>query len=144
MAFESAGVLLTLSVNLNKCCDKCIICGKVKDISGSKKLTSTEEGRAKIKDASVILQDGLLDGTSEAQLCKIKYHVKLCKSLYIVKTTIREDASERRREENPAKERPKRAKLIPSPIACKEKPCIICNQSKYIRGILRDGVCVKK
>ena len=51
----------------------------------------------------MILQDGLLDGISE----------------------------EGRREETPAKERPKRAKLIPSPIACKEKPCIICNQSKY-------------
>ena len=78
MAFESARVQLTSSVNLNKCRDKCIICGKVKDISGSEKLTSTEEGRAKIKDASVILQDGLLDGISEAQLCEIKYDVNSC------------------------------------------------------------------
>ena len=117
MPFESAGVQLTSSVNLNKCRDKCIICGKVKDISGSKKLTRTE-GRAKIKDASVISQDGLLDGISEAQLCEIKYDVNSCVSRYILskqryeknkrKSSI-EDAAEGRREETPAKERPKRA-----------------------------------
>ena len=54
---------------------KCIICQKVKDRNGEKKLTSTENGREMIRNSSEILKDNLLHSLNTECLSKIKYHV---------------------------------------------------------------------
>ena len=56
---------------------RCVICQKVKDKNGDKKLTSTEKGRKALIESSKVLQDDLFKKVEENQ---IKYHVNTCYS----------------------------------------------------------------
>ena len=62
---------------------KCILCQCVKDSKGSNRLTSTEDGRSKVIDASRYLQDDVLSRLSEDEFTSIMYHVKTCYANYI-------------------------------------------------------------
>ena len=57
-------------LNLNLC----IICQKIKDSSGSSKLTSTSEGRNVLLKTSQSLNDELMNNLSDHDLEKIQYH----------------------------------------------------------------------
>ena len=67
-------------LNLNLC----IICQKIKDSSGSSKLTSTREGRNVLLKTSQSLNvnDELMNNLSDHDLEKIQYHVKTCYASY--------------------------------------------------------------
>ena len=60
----------------------CVICQKVKDSSGSSKLTSTSEGRNVLYKTSKSLNDELMNNLSENDIEKIQYHVKSCYASY--------------------------------------------------------------
>ena len=124
--------VLQLASSPSRDLTKCIFCGKVKDGSGSKQLTSTEDGRNKIVSFSKVLEDNLLDGISDARLCDIKYHAKSCFSQY---RQAKERKEKKRKSDtetttdNPCSsmevsmtERPKRGKIILSPMAYRDKP----------------------
>ena len=53
-----------------------ILCQKIKDSSGSSKLTSTSEGRNVLLKTSQSLNDELMNNLSDHDLAKIQYHVK--------------------------------------------------------------------
>ena len=60
----------------------CLICQRVKDVSGSKKLTSTKDGRQNIIDTSKKIKDGLVASIEPHDPVKIHYHLKSCYSTY--------------------------------------------------------------
>ena len=65
-------------LNLNLC----IICQKIKDSSGSSKLTSTSEGRNVLLKTFQSLNDELMNNLSDHDLEKTQYHVKTCYASY--------------------------------------------------------------
>lgn len=60
--------------------DKCVLCQKIKDNKGDKKLTSTENGRDLLFESSKILEDNLLSEIQEDEKDEVKYHVNTCYS----------------------------------------------------------------
>ena len=80
MEFSSPGLLLVKSKKLNL--GRCIIRQNINDSRGSKKLTSTDNGRRNVIKYSNTLQDNLLRGIDEHDLERIKYHVNTCYSIY--------------------------------------------------------------
>ena len=62
--------------------ERCIICQNINSIRGSKKLTSTDNGRRNVINYSNTLQDNLLCDIDEHDLEHIKYHVDTCYSRY--------------------------------------------------------------
>ena len=61
-------------LNLNLC----IICQKIKNSSGSSKLTRTSEGINVLLKTSQSLIDELMNNLSDHDLEKIQYHIKTC------------------------------------------------------------------
>ena len=59
-----------------------MICQKIKDSSGSSKLTSTSEGRNVLLKTSQSLNDELMNNSPDHDLEKIQYHVKTCYASY--------------------------------------------------------------
>ena len=121
-------------LNLNLC----IICQKIKDSSGSSKLTSTSEGRNVLLKTSQSLNDELMNNLSDHDLEKIQYHVKTCYASYKRKGERNEQKKSKlkRTSEEPIdsflsspENRQKRTK-VSTPASPKEKPCVICNQMK--------------
>lgn len=55
--------------------NKCVLCQKVKNSKGDKKLTSTENGRELLYELSETLQDNLLSEIQEDEKENVKYHV---------------------------------------------------------------------
>ena len=53
----------------------CLICQKLKDSSGSHKLTSTPDGRSKVVQTSKLLSDEFLHDLDESDFSNIQYHV---------------------------------------------------------------------
>ena len=93
MADESPGLLQVIATN-RKDTRRCIICQKIQDHKGDKKLTSTERGRQSIISYSRTLQDDLLYGLLEIDYTNIKYHVNTCYSRYMRgKKTARKHSS---------------------------------------------------
>ena len=146
MSNESPGpsnaVQLALKSRKSRSIDlrRCIICKNVKDIKGSTKLTSTEDGRLVILKTSKKLKDGLVGDLDPDQLRNIKYHVKTCYSTYRKKgERFKEFGSQSLNVEavetcnispvTSPPSRPKRSKIIQSPDP-KDKACIICNHVK--------------
>ena len=80
MEFSSPGLLLVKSKKLNL--ERCVICQNTNDSRGSKKLTSTDNGRRNLIKYSNTLQDYLWRGADEHDLERIKYHVDTCYSRY--------------------------------------------------------------
>ena len=120
-----------LPLKSKSCLDlnKCVICKKVKDSSGNKKLTSTDKGRTTLIECSNVLNDDLFTDLQINELCQIKYHVSTCYGRY-VKLTERIKSSpvvfESHVVKSPVPEqRAKRRKLEET-----EKVCIICDQKK--------------
>ena len=120
-------------LNLNLC----IICQKIKDSSGSSKLTSTREGRNVLLKTSQSLNvnDELMNNLSDHDLEKIQYHVKTCYASHKRKSERNEQKKStlKRTAEEPIvsflsspESRQKRTK-VSIPASPKEKPCIICN-----------------
>ena len=62
--------------------DLCLVCLKVKDSTGSSKLTSTEAGRQTIISTSRKLEDGLVTNNDQNRFVYIRYHVKSCYTTY--------------------------------------------------------------
>ena len=60
----------------------CLVCQKVKDSTGSSKLTSTEAGRQTIISTSRKLEDGLVTNNDQNRFTYIRYHVKSCYTTY--------------------------------------------------------------
>ena len=60
--------------------DRCILCQKVKDTKGDKKLTSTQNGRTLLLEASTILKDSLVTEIPDDEKQNVKYHVNTCYS----------------------------------------------------------------
>ena len=62
---------------------KCIICQKVKDNQGSRKLTSTENGRNNLFRCSEILNDKKFNDIEDAEKHTVQYHVNTCYQRYL-------------------------------------------------------------
>ena len=110
------------------CIEKCIICQKEKR---SEKTVSTENGRAKLNIASQTLQDDLLSGVSTEDEENIRYHLKECYKIYILRAERAKDAP-KNDTQNVEVEVPK----LYSPSRVKrrktdEEKCIICDKKKY-------------
>ena len=60
--------------------DRSILCQKVKDTKGDKKLTSTQNGRTLLLEASTILKDNLVTEIPDDEKQNVKYHVNTCYS----------------------------------------------------------------
>ena len=61
--------------------NKCILCQKIKDSKGDRRLTSTENGRQLIISTSTdILKDDLISDVKGEELCLVKYDVNTCYS----------------------------------------------------------------
>lgn len=128
---------------------KCVICQKVKDISGNKRLTnSTIEGREKTLECSRILDDNEIRNRIESHGENIKYHLKTCYSRYARKSARAQEnqnilsnkeinGNEESNSSNNAAVRrsSKRRKLDDTAQegGSKHKTCMICNQQK-IKG----------
>ena len=74
------------SVQLTKKPDvnKCVLCQKVKDGQGNKKLTETADGQRKIIDTSKQLKDNILSNLSKNELKNIKYYARTCYASYLM------------------------------------------------------------
>ena len=112
-----------------------ILCQKIKDSSGSSKLTSTSEGRNVLLKTSQSLNDELMNNLSDHDLEKIQYHVKTCYASHKRKSERNEQKKStlKRTSEEPIasflsspESRQKRTK-VSTPGNPKGKPCIICN-----------------
>ena len=71
MEFSSPGLLLVKLKNLDF--ERCIICQNINDGRGSKKLTSTDNGKRNLIEYSNTLPDNILRGIDEHDLGRIKY-----------------------------------------------------------------------
>ena len=124
--------LITTHVLREKDINKCILCQKEKR---SEKTSSTENGRQKIKDASMKMNDSLLINLNDSEQNQIRYHSRECYKSYILKaerfhviTTNNNDtpANDTTIEDDEAlPKRSKRRKSCDSDINC-----IICQQKK--------------
>ena len=76
MSLGSPGVQLKEAIKCKLKLEKCILCQKVKDNRGDKKLTRTKNRRKKLVECSKVLNDGLLSGIEDEG--RIKYHVNTC------------------------------------------------------------------
>ena len=140
MANETPESML-LSVAAKKELSRCIICQKIQDNNGSKKLTSTEKGRKCIISCSEHLEDDLMHGLLEIEYNDIKYHVNTCYPRYIRCRERSESKIESATDEISIQSTPcsskdpevraKRRKIVQSPTLPHEKPCVICNQIKF-------------
>ena len=74
--------LITTHVQREKDINKCILCQKEKR---SEKTSSTENGRQKIKDASMKMNDSLLINLNDSEQNQIRYHSRECYKTYILK-----------------------------------------------------------
>ena len=83
-------------LNLNLC----IICQKIKDSSGSSKLTSTSEGRNVLLKTSQSLNDELMNNLSDHDLEKIQYHDVL-HTIERVKEMSRKNQNLKEHQKNP-------------------------------------------
>lgn len=134
----------TVGINLvpqlkGKNIDLCIICQHKKDSKGESKLTSTENGRTILIDASRFFEDGIIQDLDEASLKIIQYHLHSCFSSYRKKW---ERAKKRSLDHEPSDpspsttsyinhtNRPKRSKLLSTQPSPNEKTCIICYHIK--------------
>ena len=75
MSLTSSGVQLKKEDKKKRNFDRCILCQKVKDSKGDKKLTSTQNGRTLLFKASTILEDNLVTEISDDEKQNVKYHV---------------------------------------------------------------------
>ena len=75
MSLTSSGVQLKKEDKKKRNFDRCILCQKVKDSKGDKKLTSTQNGRTLLFKASTILKDNLVTEISDDEKQNVKYHV---------------------------------------------------------------------
>ena len=119
----------------------CLICQKLKDSSGSHKLTSTPDGRSKVVQTSKLLNNDFLHNLDASDFSNIQYHVNTCYARYI-KTGIRhaqKKAAEKRssseskvdgNEMSTPENRIKRKKSTEG-VDIKNKPCIICNKINH-------------
>lgn len=131
---------------------KCIICQKISDNTGSKKLSSTENGRSKLTESSEILGDNLINNLDTEKKLKIQYHPNTCYQKYIRQAQRTEEkrkkTTEREREEKPENE----TKVIHAPQSKRRRSsvemantmCIVCNQKKCKGETKLYRVCVVK
>ena len=117
----------------------CIICQNIKDKNGSKKLTSTENGRETVINTSEKLDDGTIAGIEPGDLVNIQYHVATCYASY-KKKGERAEEKQKQKADNEEPEvspitspenRTKRSKPSDSTTDLQEKPCIICGHVKF-------------
>ena len=80
MSLTSPGVQLKKEDKKKRNFDRCILCQKVKDTKGDKKLTSTQNGRTLLLEASTILKDSLVTEIPDDEKQNVKYHVNTCYS----------------------------------------------------------------
>ena len=80
MSLTSPGVQLKKEDKKKRNFDRCILCQKVKDSKGDKKLTSTQTGRTLLLEASTILKDNLVTEIPDDEKQNVKYHVNTCYS----------------------------------------------------------------
>ena len=80
MSLTSSGVQLKKEDKKKRNFDRCILCQKVKDTKGDKKLTSTQNGRTLLLEASTILKDSLVTEIPDDEKQNVKYHVNTCYS----------------------------------------------------------------
>ena len=89
MSDKSGKNLVKLSSGIDL--SKCIICQKLKDNRGCKKLTSTESCRNKLFKCSDIVRDDLFQGLNQEIRVNIKYHVNTCYQRYVRNTERAKD-----------------------------------------------------
>ena len=77
MSLTSPGVQLKKEDKKKHNFDRCILCQKVKDSKGDKKLTSTQNGRTLLFEAS---KDNLVTEIPDDEKQNVKYHVNTCYS----------------------------------------------------------------
>ena len=80
MSLTLPGVQLKKEDKKKRNFDRCILCQKVKDSKGDKKLTSTQNGRTLLLEASTILKDSLVTEIPDDEKQNVKYHVNTCYS----------------------------------------------------------------
>ena len=80
MSLTSPGVQLKKEDKKKRNFDRCILCQKVKDSKGDKKLTSTQNERTLLFEASTILKDNLVTEIPDDEKQNVKYHVNTCYS----------------------------------------------------------------
>ena len=80
MSLTLPGVQLKKEDKKKRNFDRCILCQKVKDTKGDKKLTSTQNGRTLLLEASTILKDSLVTEIPDDEKQNVKYHVNTCYS----------------------------------------------------------------
>ena len=121
--------------------NKCIICQQVKK-KKEVTLRRTSDGIQKIRNASEVLKDSILDGLTETEIQRIQYHSNNCYSPYILKASRKNN--DEKEEENQNKSSmctPVRDQGISSPqtrlTARSFSPenvrtvCVICNHVKH-------------
>ena len=140
-----SSIQLTKARNIDL--NKCILCQKIKDNKGDRRLTSTEKGRQLIISTSTdILKDDLISDVKGEELCLLKYHVNTCYSRYIRQRDRTEskalekncenagpsEASNQEEFKADCRETKRRRISTEQPgNKVSEKPCIICNQVKH-------------
>ena len=80
MCLTSPGVQLKKEDKRKRNFDRYIPSQKVKDSKGDKKLTSTQNGRTLLFEASTILKDNLVTEIPDDEKQNVKYHVSTCYS----------------------------------------------------------------
>ena len=117
----------------------CIICQHVKDKNGSKKLTSTGNGRETVIATSKNLDDRKISGIEPDDLVNIQYHVATCYASYKKKGERSGEKQKRKADVDEPKASPntspvnrtKRSKPSEPTKDLQEKPCIICDHVKF-------------
>jgi len=133
----SAGITLAKSIDISKC----IICQKISDNKGCKKLTSTEGGREKLFQCSEILRDNLFQGIDQEKQERIKYHVNTCYLRYSRLAQRTEARKQYLTQEEQNNDRDNESKEDTNITARKSKRrksleiertslCVVCNQKK--------------
>ena len=80
MSLTSPGVQLKKEDKKKRNFDRYIPCQKVKDSKGDKKLTSTQNVRTLLFEASTILKDNLATEIPGDEKQNVKYHFNTCYS----------------------------------------------------------------
>lgn len=116
---------------------KCIICQKVKDNQGSRKLTSTENGRNNLFRCSEILNDKKFNDIEDAEKHTVQYHVNTCYQRYLrlaERSKQREEAmsSNVSTEDSKENDDPSFMPRVSKRRKSEEKTplCVVCNQVK--------------
>ena len=119
-------------------CRKCIFMQTVKKLNLWGKTAADESAwiKAWIISTSRKLDDGLVTNTDQNRLVHIRYHVKLCYTMYKKKWEGHKVETLKRKSKEPDLSPlmspvtwPKRFKTITSPDP-RDKPCVICNHVK--------------